>query len=202
MGIAVEGRASLVMLPMGGGKSTLCSGLLEHPDVSLLSDDSPFIDRKGQVHAFPTRIGLLPGSEGALPPEHVRQVNRMEFGPKFLLNYSCFSDRVVGCASPGHVFVGARNATRTCRIRKCRRGEALRAMLSNCVVGLGLFQGMEFVFQRSPRELAGKIGVALSRLRASLALLRRSEVHHLSLGRDTEENVRKIMAVVRENVGQ
>ena len=63
VGVVIEDRAVLVMMPMGGGKSTLGLHLLRHPQVEILSDDSPFIDRHGRVLAFPLRLGLLPGSE-------------------------------------------------------------------------------------------------------------------------------------------
>ncbi len=63
LALAVDRRAMLVLLPMGGGKSTLGAELLRHPDVQLLSDDSPLVDRAGRVHAFPLRLGLLPGHE-------------------------------------------------------------------------------------------------------------------------------------------
>jgi hypothetical protein len=90
LGVSIKGRAVLVLLPMGGGKSTLGLHLLNHPSVQLLSDDSPFIDRRGGVHAYPLRLGLLPGSEKAIPSEHRRSIQRMEFGAKHLVNYSYF----------------------------------------------------------------------------------------------------------------
>jgi hypothetical protein len=87
LGIAIDGLAALVLLPTGGGKSTLGSHLLAFPEVQLLSDDSPLIDHRGGVHAFPLRLALLPGSEGSIPKEHLRVIQRMEFGPKLLLNH-------------------------------------------------------------------------------------------------------------------
>ena len=45
LGVEVNGRAVLVLLPMGGGKSTLALHLMNLPGVRLLSDDSPWIDQ-------------------------------------------------------------------------------------------------------------------------------------------------------------
>lgn len=194
---SVRNRAALVLLPMGGGKSTLGADLLEDPEVKLLSDDSPFIDRKGQVLGFPTRIGLLPGAENTVPPEHRRTIQRMEFGPKVLVDFRHFAHRVTGKADPAFVFLGSRSLARTCEIVAASRVEALRAMVANCVIGMGLFQGLEFFLQKSTGDIAAQAAVAWSRLRASQALLRRSQVLHVRLGRDRKENARHLLEYMR-----
>jgi len=188
LGVSIQNRAALVLLPMGGGKSTLGASLLLLPGIQLLSDDSPLIDRKGNVWAFPLRLGLLPGSEGTIPPDKMRTIRRMEFGPKILVNYSYFAERVTGRAEPCLLFLGGRSLRNTCTIRPASKLSALAAMMSNCVVGLGLFQGMEFVFQRGWLEVFRKTIAAVSRLRASLRLIARSDVYRVILGRDAERN--------------
>ena len=194
---SVQCRASLVLLPMGGGKSTLGSNLLADPEVMLLSDDSPFIDRHGQVHGFPTRIGLLPGSETRVPAEYRRTIERMEFGPKVLVDFRYFADRVVGAAEPAFVFLGSRSLSLTCEIEPASYLDGLRAMMVNCVIGMGLFQGLEFFLQKSTGQIVGQAAIAWSRLRASQRLLSRSQVLHLRLGRDHQENTRCLLEYVR-----
>jgi hypothetical protein len=199
LGISVNNRAGLVLLPMGGGKSTLGADLLADPDVKLLSDDSPFIDRRGQVHGFPTRIGLLPGTEDVVPPEFRRTIQRMEFGPKVLVDFRYFADRVVGTAEPAIVFLGSRSLSRTCEIVPASYWEGLRAMGANCVIGMGLFQGLEFFLQKSMGQLVGQTAIVWSRLRASQRLLARSRVVHVRLGRDRQENARAVLAYMRSH---
>ncbi len=188
LGVVVQGRAVLVLLPMGGGKSTLGLHLLRHPDLKILSDDSPFIDRGGRCLAFPLRLGLLPGSESAIPAEHRRVIDRMEFGPKHLVNYSYFQERVAASAEPGLVFIGCRTLNDECRIEETSRVKGLRACIANCVVGVGLFQGLEFILQSSGWELVKKAGLGLSRLRNCHRLLRNSRVCIVHLGRNPELN--------------
>ncbi|MFC1680796.1 hypothetical protein ACFL1S_03255 [Pseudomonadota bacterium] len=72
MAMSVNGGAVLAILPMVGGKSTLGSALLKYPEFKFLSDDSPFISTDGRVHAFPLRLGLLPGSEHDIPEDQRR----------------------------------------------------------------------------------------------------------------------------------
>jgi hypothetical protein len=192
LGVTVQGRAVLVLLPMGGGKSTLGLHLLKYPAVQLLSDDSPFIDRKGRVLAYPLRLGLLPGSENTIPPEHRRAIQRMEFGPKHLVNYSYFQDRVNKSADPGLVLIGARTLARDCRIEEVGIIAGLRACVPNSVVGLGLFHGLEFILQAGAWELAKKAGLGGSRLRNCWQLLRRSRVCRVHLGSDPVLNAKTV----------
>ena len=136
LGVSVQGIAALVLLPMGGGKSTLGAALLEYPEIKLLSDDSPLIDGQGRIHAFPLRIGLLPGSEAKIPPEQLRRIQRMEFGPKLLVNYKYFAERVAAEAEPGLIFLGERSLASTTEIRPASFWSTWKALLVNCVVGM------------------------------------------------------------------
>jgi len=193
LGVVVKNRAVLLPLPMGGGKSTLGLHLLKHPEVQILSDDSPFIDRQGRLLAFPLRLGLLPGAEHHIPPEHRRSIMRMEFGRKDLVNYSYFQDRVAASAEPGLVLVGSRTLSKDCRVEEVGKLAGLRACIENCVLGVGLYQGLEFILHSSGWELLTKSGLVMSRLRNCSQLLRRSRVYRVHLGRDPELNARTVL---------
>lgn len=198
LAVSLDGRAILVLLPMGGGKSTLCAALLDWPEIKLLSDDSPMIDRRGRSLAFPLHLGLLKGQEDEIPAQYRRVVQRMEFGHKVLVNLDYYRDRICGSAEPGLVLLGRRTLAAGCRIERTGFTTGLRAMIGNCVIGLGLFQGLEFILQSSPWELISKAGVGLSRLNNCSHLLRRSEVHILHLGRDPQANAAAIVKLARE----
>jgi len=200
LALGYHGRAVLAVLPMGGGKSTLGAALLDFPELDFLSDDSPLISAGGRVHAFPLRLGLLPGSENGIPPELRRTIRRMEFGPKVVVNYEYFADRVQPSAEPGIVFLGKRSLADTCRIEPAGGGERRRSMIADCVVGLGLFQGVEFVLRHSPLEIAGKAGIAWSRWRSVRNLFRRSEVYRLVLGRDLARNAETVFQFVQQRL--
>jgi hypothetical protein len=193
LGVEIRNRAVLILLPTGGGKSTLGLHLMKYPEVRILSDDSPFLDRQGRSFAYPLRIGLLPGSEDSVPPQHRRVIQRMEFGPKHSVNYTFFKDRVCAWADPGLVLLGARTLQRDCRIEELGTLAGLRACLANCVVGVGIFQGLEFIMQSSGWELMKHFGTGVSRFRNSAQLVRRSRVCRVHLGVDADLNARTVL---------
>ncbi|HSW50053.1 MAG TPA: hypothetical protein VLH09_07760 [Bryobacteraceae bacterium] len=201
LAMSLNGRAILVLLPMGGGKSTLGAHLLRHPELKMLSDDSPFVDSSGRAHAFPLHLGLLAGSEGEVPERHRRFVNRMEFGPKFLVNFDYFADRVSPSAEPGIVFLGSRTLSRECRIEPAGMRAGLRSVVANGVIGMGLFHGLEFILESSPWEILTKTKLGWSRLSTFVRLLRRSRVCRLHLGRDPEANAAAVVEFSRGVLG-
>jgi hypothetical protein len=199
LGVVVKNKAVLVLLPMSGGKSTLGLHLLKHPEVQILSDDSPFIDRHGRALAYPLRLGLLPGSEHTVPAEHRRFITRMEFGPKHLVNYSYFQDRVAASAEPGLLLIGSRTLAPVCRIEEVGKLSGLRACIANCVIGVGLFQGLEFILRSSGWELLQQGRLGVSRLRNCHQMLKRSRVCRVHLGRDPELNARTVLDFAMRN---
>ena len=70
------------------------------------------------------------------------------------------------------------------------------------MVGLGLFQGVEFLFQKSLWEIVGKAMIALRRMAATIRLIRRSAVYRLDLGRDSEENARVVRELLEQAAGR
>lgn len=189
LGVEVGGRAYLILLPMAGGKTTLALRLLEAEGISLLSEDSPLISREGRVYPFPLRIGVRVNNEPpGIPEQYKRTVQRMEFGPKTLIDIAYFKGKVGNPASVSAILLGERWLTGEAFIRPIRRRYAFKSFLTDCVVGIGLFQGMEYVLKHSGWEILGKSGTALSRLRNSLTVIRRARVYRFGIGPDPDRN--------------
>ncbi|HEX8208062.1 MAG TPA: hypothetical protein VF587_18500 [Solirubrobacteraceae bacterium] len=189
LALSARSGAVAVMLPSGGGKSTLALRALDDPDVKLLSEDSPLIDARGRLHPFPLRIGINATDAERLPPEHVRRIERMEFHPKLALDLAGFEDRIETEPRPiRHLVVGRRSLGRDATLERLPRSAAAGALLREAVVGVGIYQGMEFVLQRGMRDTLAMGGVAAARTRSCAALLRRAEVWRLTVGRDHERN--------------
>ena len=150
LGLATPGGAVAVMLPSGGGKSTLALRAIEADGVGLLSEDSPLMDRQGRLHPFPLRIGVNEASADGLPADKLRRLERMEFHPKLALEVEAFADRIVAEPQPRRP-PGGRAGARwgpTAGSSSCRAEPPSDTLLREAVVGVGLYQGMEFVLQR------------------------------------------------------
>ncbi len=199
LGVSDGTESSLFMMDSGGGKSTLGLGFLEKgTEFTLVSEDSPLIDRRGNVHAFPLRIGVLPPIPEGVADEHVYRIERMEFEPKYLIATTAFGDRVGGGVTrPRNLFIGKRRLGRDCVIRPVGRLVGFKALLRHMVVGVGLYQGLEFLLRSSPLELVRGSMIFLGRLVAAVRLLFRSRVYVLELGRDRERNVDQVLSFLR-----
>jgi hypothetical protein len=195
LGLSGRDGAVAVLLPSGGGKSTLALRALRDGDCRLLSEDSPLIDRHGIAHPFPLRIGVNATDADLLPDGQARRLERMEFHPKLALEVEAFADRVEPAGRPlRHLVIGSRTLGRTARLEPLHRRSALGPLLREVVVGVGSHQGMEFVLQRGLRDVAGKVGTAATRSLCAAAVLSRARVWRLWVGRDHDRN----WATVRE----
>jgi hypothetical protein len=190
--------AVAVMLPSGGGKSTLALRALRANGVRLLSEDSPLIDRRGRLHPFPLRIGINATDADRLPPGSVRRLERMEFHPKLALDLSAFADRVEPAPRPlRHLVIGRRSLGREARLERVRRPAAVGPLLREAVVGVGIYQGMEFILQRGMRDVVGKLGVGLTRAGCCSAGLARARVWRATFGADHERNWSVLSTLLR-----
>lgn len=187
-----------VLLPSGGGKSTLALRALRDPGVTILSEDTPLLDRHGTMHPFPLRIGVNATDAETLPAEHVRRIERMEFHPKLVLDLEAFADHVESSPQPlRHIVIGRRSLGRSASLDPAPRRAAAGPMFREAVVGVGVYQGMEFVLQHGMRDVAGKAGVAASRTASCAAGLARARVWTLTLGRDHQANWEALGAILR-----
>jgi hypothetical protein len=189
LGLATDQGGVVVLLPSGGGKSTLALRALQDDRVRLISEDSPLIDAHGRLHPFPLRIGVNEGESRLLPDDGVRRVERMEFHPKLLIGIGTFSDRIATSPTPlAHLVLGRRSLARGAKLEPVGKQAAVGPLLREAVVGVGLYQGMEFVLQRGMRDVLGKLDSAAVRSFCCAAGLARARTWRLTLGRDHERN--------------
>lgn len=190
--------AVAVLLPSGGGKSTLALRALRSEGVRLLSEDSPLMDRTGRLHPFPLRVGINAGEADDLPAEHLRALERMEFHPKVALDPAAFADRIESTPQPvRHLVIGRRSLGTQARLEPLPRWSAIGTLLREAVVGVGLYQGMEFVLQRGARDVLRQTRPGATRTACCAALLARARVWRLTLGRDRERNWEALAPLLR-----
>jgi len=188
LGLAGAQGGVVVMLPSGGGKTTLGLRALQEDGVRVLSDDSPLLDRHGVLHPFPIRMGVNEADAAKLPASHVRRIERMEFHPKLAVEVSAFSDRIGEPVLLRHLVIGRRSLAGNAKVERLPRRRAAMTLFREAVVGVGIYQGMEFVLQHGLGDVFGKADIAAMRTARCLTALRRADVWLLTLSRDHDSN--------------
>jgi len=186
--ISIEGRAGLIVMPSGGGKSTLAVGAMAIAGAEFISDDMPLIRRNGEVLAFPSRLGFHEPPKGMLL-ENTRQVFRREHGDKWLVDASIFQGRVSEKAEPRLLLFGSRKLKGAPRIRSMSRMRAFCNLMGPLIVGVGLPQLIEYFLRWSWRDVFNKMRLVASRTFCAISLARHSVAFYLELGASTEENI-------------
>ena len=195
LGVGRDGRAALFLMPSGCGKSTLGLGLMQaRVGLELVSDDSPLISRRGRVLPFPLRLGVLGAPPPGIPERFVQQMERMEFAPKYLVSIRAFEGSLAeGELQPKLIFLAERILGTGCRIRRVGFLAGYGACIRHMIVGVGIYQGLEFILRTSVLDLLRSVPAVISRAISAASLLARARVYRLQLGRDTRRNLDTIL---------
>jgi hypothetical protein len=196
LGVSYQNCGIILLFPSGGGKSTIALELLRQPGFFLLGEDTPLIDRYGRILPFPLRLGVRPEQDTGIPPKYLRTMRRMEFDPKTLIDIEYFDGRLGAITEPRFILVGERNLGEISEIVPLGRIWAFKALFKYMVVGLGIYQGLEFLLERGLWDILGKGGVITSRLYNSLRLLSRSSTYRFILGRSKEKNCQTFLEFI------
>lgn len=188
LGVSYARQGVLILLPSGGGKSTMAMHLLHRPDFLLLAEDTPLVDRSGRLLPFPSRLGARPTPQMDIPTKYVGSMRRMELPPKTLLDIEYFRDRIAEPVPPRFLFVGERNLGAVSEILPLSRSRAAKALFQDLVVGRGVYQGREFLGKKGQQEWLDKGKVVIARLHTALRLLSRVSSYRFIMGRNIEKN--------------
>lgn len=192
-------RALLFCGARGTGKTTLLLELLKDTAFSLLSDDTPLLDADGTAHPFPVRIGL--GLDSPHLPDFggLRDFARRGYPPKRLLDPAAAGYKVSQPLPAGELFLLRRGARP--RIGPAFPGAGALELAVSLAAGYGTPQLAEYFLRPSPRDMARKAGILLSRLRACAALLRRCRCNVFELGPDRAANAAELRKFLHSGSG-
>ena len=114
----------------------------------------------------------------------------MEFDPKTLIDLDFFEGKLERAPlPPGPILVGVRHSGGTSRIEPTTRLALFRFLVRDLVIGMGIFQGVEFLFRNRLSGLARHSLVMASRLRSAIALSRRGRPYLFRMGRNIDRNI-------------
>lgn len=204
LGIESGGRGTVILLPSGGGKSTLALSLLrqENP-FRLISEDSPLLRPDGCLLPFPLRIGVHPQSVPPdIDPRYTQLDKRIEFSSKINIDIRYFENKI--CRQPvpaSFLLLGNRTTGRRAQIEEVSKSAALRHVIANSIIGIGLYQGLEFLLQKSLGESARHAGLLFSRAYNNWILLKHTRVYQFLIGRDKSRNYECLRSFLLQNSG-
>lgn len=175
----------------GGGKSTMAFAFLDNDNFKLISDDEALVNKAGRVLPFPLGIGTLDEDKiSSLPCRYVYETDRMEYGKKFFADAELWGDKLERRELDNKIyFVAQRLMNGDPRIEKISGFRALVSLIGSAVIGLGLYQGIEFVFNNKPQDIISLTPVFIRRMIAAVKLSSRSESYKIYLSRDTAKNM-------------
>ena len=199
LAVARGNEAALFAMPSGGGKTSLAMAFLRHGEkFQIASEDSPLIDRMGRLLPFPLRFGVKQKPEG-IAEHHVTRIERMEFDPKHLISLDAFPGAIATTPlQPKFLFLGRRTLGTACTLEQVSRLTGLRGLIRDMVVGVGLYQGIEFLLRSSAIDLWRSSHLFISRLLRALQLLRSCEIIRVDLGRRPDLNAVEIIRFLEE----
>lgn len=173
-------QGGLVLLPPGGGKSTLAWELLQSgQEQRLLSEDTPLLDGRGQLYSFPFRLGVRQ------PPHGEKQF--VPFPSQSLLH-----------SAARHLVLGAWTTEARPRLQPLQRLNGFLPLLRDCLLGYGVPQLIELYWPLSGRQRLQRASLSARRLHAIAQLLARCRVSRLWLCPDPRANLDCLLGLLQQ----
>jgi hypothetical protein len=185
-------RAVIFTASAGGGKSTMALALIESGNFRLMSDDEALVNGTGRILPLPIRIGTLDEDKiKTIPGSYVYEIDRMEFGHKYFVDLEHWDDKLERRELDNKIYIVARRLINgDPYIEKISGPRAFASLIGSAIIGFGLYQGMEFVFNNPLKEIISLVPVFIKRTVSSVKFANEAEHYRIYLSRDTEKNFR------------
>jgi hypothetical protein len=200
MALSYADKAILMPVPQGGGKSTMAFAMLQEDGFKLISDDEPIVSQSGSILPFTLRIGTLDKQKlESIPEEFVYSIDRMEFGLKYFIDVNYWKPQLETRALDDIIYVTSRRVLNgSPSVREIPKYRAAKSLVRDAIVGIGLYQGLEFLLGRSAWTTISKTGTVFKRSVSAWRMMRRARTFELTLSRDIGENRRVFSEFIRE----
>jgi hypothetical protein len=202
LALSYHDKAILITMPQGGGKSTMALAMLQEGEVKYISDDDPLFDRKGCILPFPRPLGISDKWViKSFPEKYVYQIDRMEFGIKYFIENDYWKNGLeTKPLNDIFLFSGRRILSGTPSIVRCPKGEILSTLIRDAVIGIGLYQGLEFIINRSTWEALSKVTTVFKRFFLAYKLVRVSKTYRFTLSNDITQNIGVFKEFVQKTI--
>lgn len=197
--LSYRDTAILMPIPPGGGKSTMAVAMLKEEGFKLISDDEPVVSSSGSILPFALRIGTLDERKlKGIPEEFIYSIDRMEFGRKYFIDVRYWESQLEERALDKVVYVAARRVLNGApSMRKIPKYRVMKSLLRDAIIGVGLYQGLEFMLGHSAWTTVAQSGTLIRRSIVAWKMIRRTRTYQLTLSRNIDENRRVLSEFIR-----
>ena len=201
MGITNGIQNLILMMPMKGGKTTSFIKFIQETNFGLISDDTPVVDKHGNIKIFPIRIGVEPKEYyndflKSIDKQYIYSLKRREYGEKKLIDLSFFKDRFIQTGSKTILIQGLRSSSAAVKLNKCSKLKMLKHLLVNMIIGFGLPMVIEYFIENTLKDHFRNLKIFCFRLIASLRLLSKSECFEIEISNDVDANFKVLKNLI------
>jgi hypothetical protein len=197
--VSLSGKNAVVMLPSKGGKSTLLKNLLENPELKIISDDMPLVDKKGGIHPFPSKMSLnAPPLEGPLAKLKWHEFKRYHFPSKWTASLAQLKDRIEKHSSDQSTILlaGFRLSQGESIISEVPKWKMIGPLLEHMIIGHGLPQIIEMFLHFNFTDFIKMFWHACLRTRSAYSLVLKSRCYYFYMGPDIAYNSQLLLELL------
>jgi len=183
LGLEKNGMGIIILLPPGGGKTTMALKFLESR-IGVLSEDM-VLYKNDRLYGLHFRWGV----KGATTMKG-RLMRREKYEDKTLV--STRDMKLSKEANPKAIILGRRVLSDRSEIKTLPKHKLIKPLLKSMVLGLELQQSLAYFLLRSTKDGFSKTTIGLSRLKAMRRILRASSTYEFHIGSDIEKNYKTL----------
>ncbi|MFC2061717.1 hypothetical protein ACFLUV_04325 [Elusimicrobiota bacterium] len=202
LGFECHKKGVIIMVPSGGGKTTLFWELLKSCEINVFSDDVVLIDKKMRMLPFPLRIGIREKQKHLfkdIPDSFIYEIYRRKYGKKILLDADWYKQKIALFSNAAVLISGKRWNSLNCTIRRCSKCHMYVELFKNFVIGIGLPQLIEYLnLSISLKSFFRLIINTVNRKIFAFRLVLSCKCFTANLGRNSEYNAKKILELIEE----
>ncbi len=201
VGFAKYHKATICLLPMAAGKTTMALNVLKKDkEIKLVSDDVCMIDLKSHIYPFILRVGARDlAILDRIPEKYITRIERGFYGQKYLIDLEYFKDRIAGKSKVCNILIGRRIFQDATEIKKLSKFKCFIPFIQSGVFGLGLPQIAELFLRGDFWDILSKINMIFSRTMLFFMLICRTNTYEIRIGRDIEEGSDKLIKFIAKN---